>query len=239
MSKFKQTILPSLTNIERVDHNGSRHYAYRGVAYPSITTVLGSIHNEWLASWKESVGPERASAISRKAASIGTALHSLCEAYLQNNERGVIKQLRAAMPEVQVRFRNFKPFLDDISEVFIQEAPLVSSILKVAGTVDCFAVYKGRPCVIDFKTSNRVKTKEDIEHYFAQASFYAYAIAEMYSVPLPDIVIAIAVNGLKEPLVFESKPKLHVKFLVDTIKTYYELEKNREKEEESKLLICN
>jgi hypothetical protein len=44
---------------------------------------------------------------------------------------------------------------------------------------------------------------------------------------------------LKEPLVFESKPKLHAKFLVDMIKTYYELEKNREKEEESKLLICN
>ena len=87
--------------------------------------------------------------------------------------------------------------------------------------------------------THKYKTKEDIEHYFAQASFYAYAIAEMYSVPLPDIVIAIAVNGLKEPLVFESKPKLHAKFLVDAIKTYYELEKNREKEEESKLLICN
>ena len=57
--------------------------------------------------------------------------------------------------------------------------------------------------------------------------------------PLPDIVISIAVNGLKEPLVFESKPKLHAKFLVGTIKNYYESEKNHEKEEESKLLICN
>ena len=212
-SHFKQTHSP-----KRVDINGRRYYDCTAGVYPSITTVLGCRKSEWLDQWRANVGPEVADATSRKAAAIGTGLHSFAERYLLNED--IASDLKRALPDIRARFNNFRSFLQDISEVFLLERGVYSTYLKVAGTVDCFAVYKGAPCVIDFKTANKPKTVEDIEGYFAQATFYAYAIAELYNVPVPDIVIAIAVSGVKEPQVFRSKPKRHLPYLIETIRMY-------------------
>ena len=212
-SHLKQTYSP-----KRVDINGRRHYDCVMGVYPSITTVLGCRKSEWLDQWRANVGPEVADATSRKAAAIGTGLHSFAERYLLNED--ISSDLKRALPDIRARFNNFRSFLQDVSEVFLLERGVYSTYLKVAGTVDCFAVYKGIPCVIDFKTANKPKAVEDIEGYFAQATFYAYAIAELYNVPVPDIVIAIAVNGVKEPQVFRSKPKKHLPYLIETIRMY-------------------
>ena len=213
-----QSIFPTHYQIRRVDDNGSRYYACPTGDYPSITTVLSCRGTSWLSDWIAAVGPDQAASVSKKACSIGTTLHALCEKYLLNESIKV--DLIRAMPEAKLRFKNFRSFLDDISEVFLLERPVYSTYLKVAGTVDCFAVYKGKPCVIDFKTANRPKTVDDIKGYFAQATFYAYAIAELYNVPVPSIVIAIAVNGVKEPLIFESKAHLHLDYLIETIRMH-------------------
>lgn len=202
----------------RVTLDGKRHYDSRYGIFPSITTVLSCRNTGWVERWKANVGEEKAAKVSKKAASIGTGLHELCEKHLLNED--ISKELMRSLPEIKIRFTNFKSFLDDISEVYLLEAPLASSYLKVAGTVDCFGVYKGKPYVIDFKTSSKVKQPEDIKGYFAQATFYAYAIAEMYNLAVPDILIAFSVNGVKEPLIYTSKPKDHLHYLIESINMY-------------------
>lgn len=218
-SKFKQSILPTLHNVKRIDSNDGRKYDCTVGIYPSITTVLGSRDNEWLAEWKSRVGEDVAATTSKRAAFIGTAIHALCESYLLNEDTKL--SVRKSLPEIAFRFNNFKLFLDDITEVFLLERPVYSTILGIAGTVDCFAMYNGERYVIDFKTSSRLKSKDDIKDYFAQGSFYAYAIAEMYNIEIPKVLIAIAVNGVKEPQIFIERAKDHVQYLLESRAIYW------------------
>ena len=48
--------------------------------------------------------------------------------------------------------------------------------------------------VIDFKTSKRIKTRDDIHDYFMQCSAYAVAYEEMTGTPVPNLVILISTD---------------------------------------------
>ena len=85
----------------------------------------------------------------------------------------------------------------------------------MAGRVDCIAEYNGVRAVIDFKTSNRPKKKEYISSYFMQATAYAIMYEERTGIPVPFIVILVAVDG-DEPQVFVEKRDNWTKKLLET-----------------------
>jgi hypothetical protein len=58
--------------------------------------------------------------------------------------------------------------------------------------------------VIDFKTSGRVKSKEDIPGYFIQCSAYAVAFEERTGIPVSNIVVIMGVD-YSGPLIFKEK----------------------------------
>ena len=67
--------------------NGKRFYVLpNGNKYPSITTVLSARGNAGILKWRESVGEQVANTIMRNAANRGTAVHTLTENYLNNEE---------------------------------------------------------------------------------------------------------------------------------------------------------
>jgi genome maintenance exonuclease 1 len=178
--------------------NGSRVYETpSGKAYPSVTTVTGLLKKQAIIEWRKRVGEEEANKISSKAASRGTRIHSLCEQYLLN------KEIVPNMFDVDM-WQNMKPHLHNINNIHALEQPLYSDHLEVAGTVDCIAEYNGKMSVIDFKTSKRLKHRDDIHDYFMQCSAYAVAFEEMTKIPVPQLVILIAVDDEK-PLVFVEK----------------------------------
>lgn len=75
------------------------------------------------------------------------------------------------MPNVKSLFVRMKQELDDkVNNIHCLEDRLFSHELKLAGTVDCIAEYKGVLSVIDFKTSVRLKKKENIGGYFMQGA---------------------------------------------------------------------
>ena len=66
---------------------GKRFYILPdGEKLPSITTVLSARGNEGIARWRASVGEQVANTIMRNAANRGTAVHTLTENYLNNEE---------------------------------------------------------------------------------------------------------------------------------------------------------
>jgi genome maintenance exonuclease 1 len=71
----------------------------------------------------------------------------------------------------------------------------------MAGRVDCIAEYNGKRAVIDFKTANKAKYKSQIHSYFMQAAAYAIMYEERTGIPIPWLVILIAVED-DEPQVF-------------------------------------
>jgi hypothetical protein len=66
-----------------------------------------------------------------------------------------------------------------VDEIWGSEVPLYVPKMY-AGTTDLVGVYKGNPCIMDFKQSNRPKKVEWIEDYFLQLTAYAIAHNEVH-----------------------------------------------------------
>lgn len=196
---------------------GRRYVTPEGLKYPSITTVLGHFTKHEIMQWRKRVGEEEANKISARAAGRGTSLHTVCERYIDNEE----DYFEKAMPYVRGMFNAIKPILDErIGVVYMQEVPLYSNYLRLAGRVDLIAEFDGVPSIIDFKTSSRVKTAESIKDYYEQESAYAVMFEERTKKPIVNLVTIMAVENSTEPLVFKEHRDNHVENLVYKIRSY-------------------
>ena len=172
-----------------------------GSSFNSVTTVLKVLSEDAIQAWRRRVGEDVANKIGVRAANRGTAVHSIIERYLDND----IEYDKDVMPDVLSTFKDVQPILDKhITEILGLEAPLYSKHLKLAGRVDCVGVFDNKLSIIDFKTSRKIKKKEWIHNYFAQASAYAIMFEERTGIPVPQLVIIIAVDN-EEPQVFVEK----------------------------------
>jgi genome maintenance exonuclease 1 len=203
------------------NEDGSRVYVNAsGVAYPSATTVLGVLSRDGIAAWRKRVGEEEANKISNKASTRGTKIHSLTESYLKNEDlEEAYTTTKASLLDVEM-FKKFKPVLDSIGDIHCQELALYSDHLRMAGRVDCIADYNRLRAVIDFKTSSKPKKKEHISSYFMQTAAYAIMYEERTGIPVPWLVVLIAVEG-DEPQVFIEKRDNWTKELLRT-RDYFE-----------------
>lgn len=190
----------SLTELNTVTANGKRFYQTpTGELFPSVTTVMSIMNKEAILEWRKRVGAEEANRISSKAARRGTKMHTVCENYLSNKELGNV------MPDTLGLFKSIQPIIDKyIDNVYAIEAPLYSEHLKVGGRVDCVAEFDGKPAIVDFKTSSRIKTEDKIQNYFMQCAAYAVMFEERTGIPIPRIAIVMAVEN-EEPLLFVKK----------------------------------
>jgi len=195
--------------------DGKRYYTLEdGTKLPSVTTVLGAMKKKSIMEWRKRVGEEEANRVSRIASGRGTNVHTLCEKFLNNEKSG------AAMPDAIEMFLGIKPLIQSgINNIHYQEQALWSKTLGMAGRVDCIAEYNGVLSVIDFKTSKRVKQRDDILDYFWQATAYSIMYQEMIGIPINQIVIMMAVEN-HTPLVFIEKTEDHVDGLVEAIQYY-------------------
>jgi genome maintenance exonuclease 1 len=187
-----------IPRLERVDSKAGRVYqTSTGRSYPSVTSILGMLGKADILAWRKRVGEEEANRISSRAARRGTAIHSLCEDYLLNKEVN-------PTPFDLETFKSIQPFLDRINNIHCLETQLYSDHLQVAGTVDCIAEFDGKLSIIDFKTSKRIKTRDDIHSYFMQTAAYAVMFEERTGIPVGKLVILMAVDD-ENPLMFIEK----------------------------------
>ena len=166
--------------------------------------------------WRSRVGNEEANRISSQASTRGTRIHQLCEDYLNNAD---IDPSKYTLHDAE-NFKVLKPELDrNIDNIHLQEERLYSDYLKMAGTVDCVAEWKGKLAIIDFKTSRKPKNRDYILNYFCQASAYAIMYEERFNIPVSKIVILISVDD-EPPQIFEDYRNNYVKQLIDIREQY-------------------
>ena len=175
-----------------------RRYLVDGMMWPSVTTVIGHSKKKSIMEWRQKVGEEEANAISKRASTRGNKCHKLRELYLENKS---ISQY-SDDPLSMGLFYQIKPYLDSIDNIHALEAPLCSSLLKMAGRVDCIAEYNGELAIIDFKTSTKYKREEWIHDYFAQETAYAIMFQELTGL-IPKKLVTIIACETGEPQVFE------------------------------------
>ena len=196
MKKFNH-VGSELQDLRTENINGKRHYVTPNGSYISITTLLANLSKDSISRWRERVGAEEANRISTKASRQGTAVHSLCERYIKNEQ----DFLAESMPHLVEMFESIQPLLDRIDNVHVTEGALYSDDLQLAGRTDLIAEFDGKLAIIDYKTSRRIKTWEMCASYFMQGAFYAHAYEERTGIPINNIVIIMAVEN-EEPLLF-------------------------------------
>lgn len=196
---------------------GRKYLGPNGVSYPSVTTVLSILSEEHIQAWRARVGEEEANKISHRASTRGTAVHSIIEKYINNEEDFA----EGFMPNILDNFMSVRPVLDDrIGSIYAQEVALYSDHLGLAGRVDCIGMFDGRLSVIDFKTSKKLKKKEWIEGYFIQETAYAIMWEERTGMPITQLVTIIAVDN--EPAqVFKEHRDNWAPKLLETIDEYH------------------
>ena len=193
--------------------SGRQYVTPDGTRYPSVTTVLSILKEKEIAEWRQRVGEDQANKISTRASNRGTAVHSIIEGFINNEDTSDY------LPHVKQSLNNLKPHLERISTVYGQEVALYSKHLGLAGRVDCVGVFDNVPSIIDFKTSRRVKRKEDISNYFAQMSAYAIMWEERTGMPIVNTVVIMDVDN-NSPLVFKEHRDNYTDLLLKTIKEY-------------------
>lgn len=200
--------------------SGNRSYTTPdGQSYPSITTILGYFTKASIIEWRKRVGNEEANRVSRHACARGNALHNTVERYI-NNEEDFLQGEN--MPHILQLVGAAKKVLDTrLDSVVLQECPLYSTQLKTAGRVDLIGEFDGKLSIVDFKTSKRVKSLEDIQDYFIQACAYSVMFEERTGTPIDQLVILMVVDGSSEPLVFIEKTDDWLEKMVNKITKYH------------------
>ena len=182
--------------------NGKRNYVTpSGELYPSITTILGEFSKASIQAWRKRVGETEANKISGKASRRGTSVHSVCEAYIKNEDG----YLDGQTPNIVELFKNIEPFLERIDNVHGVELALYSDHFGVAGRTDLIAEFDGKLSIIDYKTSSKPKKKEWCESYFAQGAFYGVAYEELTKIPVSQVVIIMSVDNEQPQLFVEQR----------------------------------
>jgi CRISPR/Cas system-associated exonuclease Cas4 (RecB family) len=196
---------------------GRTYLTPQGKKYPSITTVLGILSQSDIQAWRQRVGAEEANKVGRRAAHRGTAVHALADKLVSNEEIDYKK----LMPNVLVSFQSIRPIIEKrVNNIRLREKPLYSDHLQVAGRTDLIAEFDNELAVIDIKTSNKVKSEEDIHSYFMQEAAYAIMFEERTGIPVAKLVTIMAID-FAEPKVFIQRRDKWVKPLRETIKEYY------------------
>jgi|TARA_B110000240_G_scaffold195412_1_gene244983 hypothetical protein len=209
----------SLVEIKATNKDGTRLYETpEGNEYPSITTVLSIRNKQGLNAWRKRVGNDVANYISRTAAARGTAVHHMCEDYLNNQD-------------MQNHTKNFLPHalftqlrenvLDRVDNIYSQEAGLYSDKYRVAGRVDCIAEFDGVLSIIDFKTSTNPRKDEYNESYYIQTAAYAEMFEERTGIEINQICILVVTQD-GEVQEFVKDKKEYLPLLVETIAEWEE-----------------
>ena len=210
----------NLPEIKATTTDGVRLYETpEGNKYPSITTVLSVRNKKGLHDWRKRVGDDVANYVARKAANRGTAVHHMCEDYL-NNDFDEEKHKKKFLPYVlfnQLR----ESVLRKVNDIYSQEAGLYSDKYKVAGRVDCIAEYDGKLSIIDFKTSSKERSDDWNESYYIQASAYAEMFEERTGIEINQVAILVVTeDGVVQEFV-KNKTE-YLPMLTDTIKEWEE-----------------
>jgi len=190
-----------ITDVKTETLKTGRTYYTPDGAYPSITTVLGKTSdNTWLQKWIERVGEEEAARVSKEATDRGTLVHEYAERYFNNED---ISDLALQKSDVrQMSHDLIKMAESGIDEVWGQEQVLWSNKYRYAGRTDMVGIWKGKPTIIDFKTSKKKKYVKQITDYFIQCCAYAVAHNELYGTGIRNMAVLITVDS-GEPQIFE------------------------------------
>ena len=176
---------------------GKRHYNYVGAdgtchsGMSSVTTILGETADKTaLIAWRNRVGDAKANQESKEATGLGKLMHTHLENYALGIERPSGNNVVRVMAE-QMADQIINNGLCNVDEVWAQEVSVFEPSLW-AGSFDAAGIWKGKPAIIDYKTSKKIKKEEYVQDYYLQTACYGYTHNRMFGTNIRCAVIMMA-----------------------------------------------
>ena len=189
------------TPLSRKEVNGKRLYATPdGNAVASVTTILDATKDKThLIAWRKRVGETKAREITTEAAGVGTRMHKYLEDYIEFGEWPTPGSNPFAIKAHRMAEEIRNQALADVDEIWGSEVALYVPQMY-AGTTDLVGQYKGQPCIMDFKQSNKPKKVEWIQDYYLQLVAYAEAHNAVYGTEIREGHVFMCTRG-DDPMV--------------------------------------
>jgi hypothetical protein len=238
--------MPSFQHYEpkRISLNNKRHYiceglqnAPEGILLPSVTTVLSSMAPVGkimaIMNWRKKVGDEEANRRTRLAANRGTWLHAVLEDWF--GEEDIEHHLEKA-PDWKPYFTAAEPFLQTIDEPMLIESAVAwwdaDERIGYSGTLDMVATMTdGSLVLIDWKTSFKQKSDQQLSDYKKQLGAYSQAVEQMYGIGIDEAWCVIACYDPEKPDIDPTLQLVHLDgfeliseqaVFRDTVKRYFD-----------------
>lgn len=156
-----------------------------GESLPSVTTILSATKDQThLIEWRKRIGEEKANQITKEASGVGTSMHNNLERFIAGLPRqpgnNAVHVQANSMADVIIEHG-----LSNVDEVWAMEQSLYFPGLY-SGTTDLVCVYKGQPCIADYKQTNKPKKEEWVEDYKMQLVAYILAHNEVYGTDIKE-----------------------------------------------------
>ena len=195
ISSFREKYSYPVYDVNKI--NNIRFYSIsENLNVPSVTSILRLTHPRQQINFD----------LSHKTDSmeIGNYMHKYLEYYVSKNDDFYDdnKNYVIAKKLAQIVIDNF---INDLDETWGTEASVLYRNLY-AGTIDLIGIKDERLSVIDYKSSYRKKTKEEMEEYFLQLAAYAIAHDWQYKTNIDSIIVFLAIrNGEFEKTVISGQ----------------------------------
>jgi hypothetical protein len=175
--KFDYKPIPRKTEKD----TGKRKYMTPdGGAVASVTTILSATKDQsHLIAWRKRVGAQKAQEITTEAAGVGTRMHKYLEDYVEFGEWPTPGSNPFAIKAHRMAEVIREEAMVNVDEIWGSEVALYVPQLY-AGMCDLVGQYKGQPCIMDFKQTNKPKKLEWVQDYYLQMVAYAEAHNEIY-----------------------------------------------------------
>lgn len=193
---------------------------------PSVTTILSETKdNTKIKEWKKNIGENRANQEIKNALNLGSLMHTKIEKYIKNEKNfndtktNLIYQMANKMGDLILN----EVLKNNLKEVWGLEETIYYP-KEYAGTIDCVGIFNDKPHIIDFKTSKKIKTEEEIFDYFLQIAAYIKAHNHLLNTNIKNGVIIMVSRDIKYKLFFIEEK--NITFYTDEWeKRYYEWKK--------------
>ena len=166
--------------------NDMRYYCVSAdINVPSVTSILKKTNANFPNTFKQ---PYNTDSIE-----IGNLMHKYLDYYVSKESNFFDDSVNYDVAK-KLAHLVIDNFIDKIDEVWGTEASVLYKNVY-AGTIDLIGIIDGKLSVVDYKSSYRMKTKDEMEEYFLQLAAYANAHDWQYKTKIESIIVFLAIRN--------------------------------------------
>lgn len=200
--------------IDRISQHNIRYYNTVTGMLPSVTSILSRTQSERtkkaLDSWRSL---HNSAKILEEASSRGTRMHKFLEDYIAHDTLSKPGSNPYSIESHLMASTIIKHAFPNIQEIWGSEVNLYYPHLY-AGTTDLCGVFDNKESIMDFKQSNKPKTKERVEDYYIQLTAYGTAHNILYNTKIRQGVLFICVKPVYDNKYNIIKPPEYQQFSI-------------------------